>query len=113
MLTYVLARRVAGDPVHAALVPLVEAARLSGRLVVFSGLRFPTGYEGLSARHRLFGGLARLNAKLGDKAAHWFMEGFSGSELCLAPRAGEDAVVWRTTHLPLGREQPAQLLLLP
>ena len=90
------------DRLLTALVPLVEAARLSGRLVVFSGLRFPTGYEGLSARHRLFGGLARLNAKLGDKAAHWFMEGFSGSELCLAPRAGEDAVVWRTTHLPLG-----------
>ena len=78
-----------------------RAARLSGRLVVFSAFDFPPATRACR-RGTGFGGLARLNAKLGDKAAHWFMEGFSGSELCLAPRAGEDAVVWRTTHLPLG-----------
>jgi nicotinamidase-related amidase len=82
-----------------ALKPLLEAARLSNWLVVFSGLRFPSGYAGVDPNHKLFGALARLNGKLGDKAAHWFMNGYAGSETPLNVEDNE-RVVWRQQHLP-------------
>lgn len=82
-----------------ALKPLLEAARLSNWLVVFSGLRFPSGYAGVNPDHKLFGALARLNDKLGDKAAHWFMDGYAGSEICSDVKENE-RTVWRRQHLP-------------
>ena len=82
-----------------ALKPLLEAARLSDWLVVFSGLRFPSGYAGVDPTHKLFGALARLNGKLGDKAAHWFMNGYAGSEISLNVKENEH-IVWRQQHLP-------------
>eukprot|EP00927_Polykrikos_kofoidii_P036351 TRINITY_DN30690_c0_g1_i1.p1 TRINITY_DN30690_c0_g1~~TRINITY_DN30690_c0_g1_i1.p1 ORF type:complete len:581 (+),score=101.76 TRINITY_DN30690_c0_g1_i1:57-1745(+) len=84
----------------------VSTARAAGWLVIFSGLRFPAGYAGVNKRHRHFGGLKRLNEKVGDKGAHWFMEGYFGGEIdpSLSPQGG-DVVVWRQRHLP-----PAELL---
>mmetsp|Transcript_8713 Transcript_8713/g.16214 ORF Transcript_8713/g.16214 Transcript_8713/m.16214 type:complete len:570 (-) Transcript_8713:97-1806(-) len=79
----------------------IEGARKGGWLIIFTGLRFPPGYDGVSARHRLYGSFRRLNEKVGDKQAHWFMEGYAGAEIepLLAPQEG-DAVVWRQQHLP-------------
>ena len=46
---------------------VLAAARRANWLVVFTGLRFGPGYAGVSQRHKLYGGLARLNAKVGDE----------------------------------------------
>lgn len=63
---------------------IVEVARLNNWVIVYSGLKFKAGYEGLSPKHKLYGALRRLNDKLGDKAVHWFMEGqCSNVLLCL------------------------------
>mmetsp|Transcript_50293 Transcript_50293/g.132970 ORF Transcript_50293/g.132970 Transcript_50293/m.132970 type:complete len:258 (-) Transcript_50293:36-809(-) len=85
----------------AALHDLLEGARRANWHIVFTGLRFPPGYEGVPTRHRLFGGLRRLNAKQGDERVHWLMEGYAGSEIHgdLAPRAGE-SVLWRQQMRP-------------
>ncbi len=86
-----------GAPLLVALGPALEAARAAGWIVVFSGLRFPPGYDGVDPRHRLFGGLAKLNKKLGDGAVHWFMEGHAGAELAVPVLSGE-VTVWRRRH---------------
>eukprot|EP00928_Gymnodinium_smaydae_P026512 TRINITY_DN20796_c0_g1_i1.p1 TRINITY_DN20796_c0_g1~~TRINITY_DN20796_c0_g1_i1.p1 ORF type:complete len:601 (+),score=95.56 TRINITY_DN20796_c0_g1_i1:32-1804(+) len=90
----------------------LEAAKKAGWLIVFTGLRFPSGYAGVGERHRLYGGFRRLNAKVGDKTAHWFMEGHEGAEIepsVLSPLSdgaaasgNDDNVVmaWRRQHLP-------------
>jgi nicotinamidase-related amidase len=83
-----------------ALELALGVARSAGALVVFSGLRFPRGYVGVSPRHKLYGGLIKLNAKVGDQAAHWFMEGFPGAVPALM--AEGDLVAWRQQHLPTG-----------
>ena len=84
-----------------ALIPVLEAARSAGWLLVFSGLRFSSGYIGVNHDHKIYGAMARLNAKMGDKAAHWFMEGYEGSEISpkLTVRDNEH-IVWRQQHLP-------------
>jgi nicotinamidase-related amidase len=76
-------------------------------LVLFTGLRFPSGYEGLYPEHSLYGSLRRLNQKVGDKMAHWFMENYPGSEIDSSlmdlVKGREDLnyeVLWRTGHLP-------------
>merc|ERR1712060_1048107 len=80
---------------------LVGGARRSGWFIVFTGLRFPSGYANVNPRHRLYGGLKRLNAKQGDERAHWFMEGHSGAEIDPALEQQEgDAVIWRQGHTP-------------
>jgi nicotinamidase-related amidase len=97
----------------------IDAARQAGWLVVFQGLRFGPGYAGVGPRHRIYGGLQRLNAKVGDAKVHWFMEGYAGSGI--EPRllgGGEEqdssssglleAVVWRRQLLP-GAELTAAL----
>eukprot|EP00931_Biecheleriopsis_adriatica_P006542 TRINITY_DN107937_c0_g1_i1.p1 TRINITY_DN107937_c0_g1~~TRINITY_DN107937_c0_g1_i1.p1 ORF type:complete len:242 (+),score=56.44 TRINITY_DN107937_c0_g1_i1:32-727(+) len=75
---------------------LLEGARRANWLVIFTGLRFDSGYAGVPPRHRVFGALQRLNAKQGDERVHWFMDGFPGADIAadLAPREGEP-VVWR------------------
>lgn len=80
----------------------IDAARRASWLIIFTGVRFPPAYTGVSQRHRLYGGLQRLNSKLGDKAVHWFMEGFAGSEIApqLGLREGVETVVFRQQHLP-------------
>jgi nicotinamidase-related amidase len=99
-----------------ALVPALEAARSAGWSVVFSGLRFPSGYVGVPPQHKLYGAMARLNQKMGDKAAHWFMEGYDGAEIApqlrsqnnveeqqdkpLESCSGDECTVWRTRHIP-------------
>mmetsp|Transcript_35002 Transcript_35002/g.74668 ORF Transcript_35002/g.74668 Transcript_35002/m.74668 type:complete len:576 (-) Transcript_35002:190-1917(-) len=88
-----------------ALSVAVEAARNNGWSVVYSGLRFSPGYEGMPRGHKLYGALAKLNEKLGDRAVHWFMEGWAGSEILssdpgLAPVPDEDEIVWRSSHVP-------------
>ena len=90
------------EPLLDALRLCLGAARRAGWFVVFTGVRFASGYAGVSQRHKLYGGLARLNAKVGDKAVHWFMEGFDGSEIepSLLRREEGDAVVWRQQHMP-------------
>ena len=81
---------------------VLSAARRANWLVVFTGLRFGPGYAGVSPRHKLYGGLARLNAKVGDDRAHWFLEGFEGSEIAAGLLQLElgDRVVWRQQHMP-------------
>mmetsp|Transcript_12507 Transcript_12507/g.35847 ORF Transcript_12507/g.35847 Transcript_12507/m.35847 type:complete len:219 (+) Transcript_12507:58-714(+) len=80
---------------------LLQAARRANWLVVFSGTRFPSAYEGVHPRHRLFGGLKRLNRKQGDGTVHWLMEGHPGAEIHpeLQPVEGEP-VVWRSELRP-------------
>lgn len=78
----------------------IDAARRAGWLIVFTGLRFPSGYAGVAPGHKLYGGLARLNSRVGDKHVHWFMEGYDGSEIEPALLRDGDAVVWRRSHLP-------------
>eukprot|EP00927_Polykrikos_kofoidii_P066117 TRINITY_DN61771_c0_g1_i1.p1 TRINITY_DN61771_c0_g1~~TRINITY_DN61771_c0_g1_i1.p1 ORF type:complete len:249 (+),score=45.24 TRINITY_DN61771_c0_g1_i1:90-749(+) len=85
----------------AVLQELLAAARQSGWAIVFSGLRFPSRYEGVNPRHRLFGGLRRLNAKQSDEKVHWFMDGFPGSEIDPQIETQEtDLFVWRQKHIP-------------
>ncbi|KAL7468436.1 hypothetical protein ACHAXS_008665 [Conticribra weissflogii] len=50
-------------------------------LIIFLGLQFPSRYEGLHSEHCLYGSLRRLNEKVGDGAAHWFMKGYPGCEI--------------------------------
>ena len=56
----------------------IEAARSNHWLVVYSGLKFPSRYKGVPSNHKLYGGLYKLNTKLGDDAVHWFMDGWMG-----------------------------------
>mmetsp|Transcript_86221 Transcript_86221/g.268212 ORF Transcript_86221/g.268212 Transcript_86221/m.268212 type:complete len:219 (+) Transcript_86221:58-714(+) len=88
---------------------LLGSARSAGWLTVFTGLRFPAAYEGVPPRHRLFGGLQRLNAKQGDERVHWFMEGHAGAEIepSLGPLEGSEALAWRD------RLRPGEELLTP
>lgn len=84
-------------------IPL-EAARKNGWRVVYSGLKFQSGYEGVSPKHKLYGALCKLNQKLGDKAVHWFMEGWEGSDIIssdpiVSPKE-DDMIVWRSGHVP-------------
>ncbi|CAJ1398343.1 unnamed protein product [Effrenium voratum] len=80
---------------------LLEGARRANWQIVFTGLRFPSGYAGVPKRHRVFGGLQRLNEKQGDERVHWFMEGFPGTDIApdLAPLEGEE-VLWRQRMRP-------------
>ena len=61
--------------------------------VVFTGLRFESGYPELPERHRLYGGLKRLNAKQGDSTVHWFMNGFAGADIDESLAPTEDSSV--------------------
>eukprot|EP00986_Skeletonema_menzelii_P001081 scaffold290_cov138-Skeletonema_menzelii.AAC.4 len=84
-------------------IPL-EAARKRNWLVVYSGLQFKPSYEGVSPKHKLYGALCKLNKKLGDKAVHWFMEGWDGSKIIssdpiISPKEA-DSIVWRSQHVP-------------
>uniref|UniRef100_A0A7S1G2Y8 Isochorismatase-like domain-containing protein n=1 Tax=Corethron hystrix TaxID=216773 RepID=A0A7S1G2Y8_9STRA len=87
------------ESLESSLKVSLAAARQAGWLVIFSGLRFPSGYAGVDPSHRLYGALARLNARLGDRAVHWFMEGHSGSDIATETR-DDDIVVWRRSHVP-------------
>jgi nicotinamidase-related amidase len=84
-------------------IPL-EAARKNNWSVVYSGLQFKARYEGVSPKHKLYGALCKLNQKLGDKAVHWFMEGWEGSKIIstdpiISPKE-TDSIVWRSQHVP-------------
>ena len=65
-----------------------------------------TGYDSVSTKHKLYGALKKLNAKLGDKAVHWFMKGWKGSEILstedshISPSLPNDRIVWRSQHMP-------------
>mmetsp|Transcript_25188 Transcript_25188/g.75673 ORF Transcript_25188/g.75673 Transcript_25188/m.75673 type:complete len:218 (-) Transcript_25188:121-774(-) len=87
---------------------LLEAARRANWLVVFLGTCFAPGYEGVHPRHRLYGGLRRLNQKQGDEKAHWLMQGREGAQVHpdLAPAEGEP-LAWR------GKLRPGAELLGP
>jgi hypothetical protein len=54
---------------------------VNNSLILFTGLRFPSRYEGLHPEHALYGSLRRLNEKVGDGTAHWFMENYPASRL--------------------------------
>ena len=85
-----------------ALVELIrictDVSRRAGWKVVHTGVQFASSYQGVSPHHKIYGGFQRLNAKLGDAHAHWFLEGYPGSEATLFEEG--DAVVWRKQHLP-------------
>lgn len=68
-----------------------EIAQKRGWLIVYSGLKFKSSYEGVSESHKLYGALKKLNNKLGDKAVHWFMEGFTGSDFYTLDKDEGDA----------------------
>jgi hypothetical protein len=80
---------------------------IDNSLILFTGLRFPSRYEGLDPEHALYGSLRRLNEKVGDGTAHWFMENYPGSEIDASlidiVKDNEDVryqVLWRRGHLP-------------
>lgn len=86
----------------------IMAARQMKWTVIFTGLRFRCRYEGVPPQHRLYGAFRRLNEKVGDSSAHWFMDGYEGSKIdeCLLPSpavesgAGDIEFVWRDRHIP-------------
>lgn len=84
----------------------IEAARSNHWLVVYSGLKFPSRYEGVPSNHKLYGGLYKLNTKLGDDAVHWFMDGWDGSKIVtkdvdpIVSPNDDDVIVWRSQHVP-------------
>jgi len=92
-----------------ALELVVRSAREANWLVVFTGYRFSAGYSEVPSRHRIFGGLKRLNARQGDATVHWFLDGYDGSNIEpeVAPREGEH-FAWRQTLRP-GNELLAPL----
>ena len=113
------------DVLTAAKICLM-AARQMNWTVIFTGLRFHCRYEGVPPQHRLYGAFRRLNEKVGDNSAHWFMGGYEGSKIdeCLLPpsaaesnagdrdadastnTAGDEIeIVWRDRHMP-----PSELL---
>lgn len=105
-----IARRQAFlDAVQSVLLAATSSPlAVDNSLILFTGLRFPSRYEGLDPEHSMYGSLRRLNEKVGDGTAHWFMEGYSGSDidsslLHLAKAKCDDPkckVLWRTGHLP-------------
>jgi len=82
---------------------VLEAAKANNWIVVYSGLKFESGYESVPESHKLYGALKKLNSKMGDKAVHWFMEGYPGSRILLQTSLVEEnvdvRVVWRSQHL--------------
>jgi nicotinamidase-related amidase len=78
----------------------VEAARNNNWIVIHSGLKFKSHYDGVDPNHKLYGALRKLNAKLDDEKVHFFMSGWPGCEFMLHV-APEDQTIWRSTsHLP-------------
>ena len=78
---------------------LIEIAQKRKWLILYSGLKFQPGYQNVSESHKLYGALKKLNSKLGDKAVHWFMEGYPGCEFHVLQK--DDARVrhvWRSSH---------------
>jgi hypothetical protein len=51
-----------------------------------------------------------MNAKLGDKSAHWFMKGFKGAEIKEGLMVGGEDVLFRQRHMPSGDEGLATFL---
>ena len=79
----------------------IQLARRMGWKVVWSGLRFPSGYQGIEDTHKLYGALKRLNSKMGDANANWFLEDKPDTELALPNEVeANDGVVWRRSHMP-------------
>lgn len=100
------------------------AARQMKWTVIFTGLRFRCRYEGVPPQHRLYGAFRRLNEKVGDSSAHWFMDGYEGSKIdgcllpclpspavessagdrdaktCMSTYGGDVEFVWRDRHIP-------------
>lgn len=60
----------------------------------------------MDPEHSLYGSLRRLNEKVGDGAAHWFMEGYPDSEIdsslldLVKDKDVKYEVLWRQGHLP-------------
>ena len=50
-------------------------------IVVFTGVRFGQNYSGVNHEHKIYGGFARLNAKLGDDKIGWFLDGKKGADI--------------------------------
>ena len=76
----------------------IDVARRAGWKIVHTGVRFPSSYHGVPPHHKIYGGFQRLNAKLGNDAAHWFLEGYPGTNMMMYKEG--DAAVWRAHHLP-------------
>jgi nicotinamidase-related amidase len=77
--------------------------------VIFQGLQFPASYGNLNPHHRIYGALKRINTlQGGDERAHWFLEGYAGSDVepslrALVNTAEKEkrvAFIWRQSHLP-------------
>jgi nicotinamidase-related amidase len=79
----------------------IQLARREGWRVIWSGLRFPSGYQGIEETHKLYGALKRLNSKVGDANANWFLEHKPDTELALYIPNNDDGVVWRRSHMPV------------
>ena len=41
-----------------------------------------------------------MNAKIGDKSAHWFMDGYPGVQIDSSLTIPGDEFVWREKHMP-------------
>ena len=111
----------ARDDVLTASKVCIMAARQMKWTVIFTGLRFRCRYEGIPPQHRLYGAFRRLNEKVGDSSAHWFMDGYEGSKIekcllpspavesgagdreaktCMSTTDGDIEFVWRDRHIP-------------
>ena len=82
---------------------VLEVAAANNWTVFYSGLRFESGYESVPEFHKLYGALKKLNNKMGDKAVHWFMDSYPGSNILKQTSLVEEnvdvRVVWRSQHL--------------
>ena len=76
----------------------LDVSRRAGWKVIHTGVRFTSSYHDVSPHHKIYGGIRRMNAKLGNDIAHWFLDGYPGSDVTLYEEG--DAVVWRSQHLP-------------
>ena len=97
------------DLVHVAL----DVARQAKWCVVFTGVQFPAGYQGVPAHHKIYGGLKRLHdSGVGNNnnKAKWFLETEPGAQIetslllrqdATSPREQQnrEKIIWRQRHL--------------
>jgi nicotinamidase-related amidase len=76
----------------------IDVARKANWKIIHTGIRFPPAYRGIPSHHKLYGGFQRLHKLWGEEKAHWFLEGYSGSEPIQFQ--SDDMVVWRSQHMP-------------
>ena len=78
------------------LVDFIDICRSVEKNIVYTGVKFSSGYAETPRNHKIYGGFRRLNEKVGDMGAHWFLDGYEGSRVIY----DGVSVCWRSKHLP-------------